>query len=193
MPKISKYNGGYIIISLNDEDIYEKIERNLYKPILLTDIVIDGVEKNDVFTMAKVEGTNIVFKDIYDKDITISDDNSVTIGNPKRLYINIINISNISDGSTSGFTLSIYFYSYKKFDNIEDFYQYFKTFGKYNKEILAFRTYYNSTKNATGYLFKFNPNFSENPFVTVINDGYAVDTDLFASTLSTVEFINKPV
>ena len=87
MPKISKYNGGYVIISLNDEDIYEKIERNLYKPILLTDIVINGIEKNDVFTTAYVEGTNIVFKDIYDKDITISDDNSVSIGdNGKHLY-----------------------------------------------------------------------------------------------------------
>ena len=87
MPKITKYNGGYVIISLNDEDIYEKIERNLYKPILLTDIVINGVEKNDVFTTAYVEGTNIVFKDIYDKDIIISDDNSVTIGdNGKHLY-----------------------------------------------------------------------------------------------------------
>ncbi len=87
MPKISKYNGGYAIISLNDEDIYEKIERNLYKPILLTDIVINGIEKNDVFTTAYVEGTNIVFKDIYDKDITISDDNSVSIvDNAKHLY-----------------------------------------------------------------------------------------------------------
>ena len=87
MPKISKYNGGYAIISLNDEDIYEKIERNLYKPILLTDIVINGVEKNDVFTTAYVEGTNIVFKDIYDKDVTIGFDNSVSIGdNGKHLY-----------------------------------------------------------------------------------------------------------
>ena len=87
MPKITKYNGGYVIISLNDEDIYEKIERNLYKPILLTDIVINGIEKNDVFTTAYVEGTNIVFKDIYDKDITISDDNSISIGdNGKHLY-----------------------------------------------------------------------------------------------------------
>lgn len=87
MPKISKYNGGYIIISLNDENIYEKIERNLYKPILLTDIVIDEIEKNDVFTTAYVEGNNIVFKDIYDKDIIISDNNSVSIGdNGKHLY-----------------------------------------------------------------------------------------------------------
>lgn len=93
MPKISKYNGGYVIISLNDEDIYEKIERNLYKPILLTDIVINGIEKNDVFTTAYVEGANIVFKDIYDKDITISDDNSVSIGdNGKHLYNHHINI-----------------------------------------------------------------------------------------------------
>lgn len=87
MPKISKYNGGYVIISLNDEFIYDKIERNLYKPILLTDIVINGIEKNDVFTTAYVEGNNIVFKDIYDKDITISDDNSVSIGdNGNHLY-----------------------------------------------------------------------------------------------------------
>ena len=36
MPKISNYNGGYVIISLKDENIYEKIEKNLYKSILLT-------------------------------------------------------------------------------------------------------------------------------------------------------------
>lgn len=94
MPKITKYNGGYVIISLNDEDIYEKIERNLYKPILLTDIVINGIEKNDVFTTAYVEGTNIVFKDIYDKDITITQDNKVSIGdNGNHLYKHIFNYS----------------------------------------------------------------------------------------------------
>ena len=97
MPKITKYNGGYVIISLNDEDIYEKRERNLDKPILLTDIVINGIEKNDVFTTAYVEGTNIVFKDIYDKDITIGNDNSVTIGdNGKHLYEYILSYKDSS-------------------------------------------------------------------------------------------------
>ena len=193
MPKISKYNGGYIIISLNDEDIYEKIERNLYKPILLTDIVINGIEKNDVFTTAYVEGTNIVFKDIYDKDITISSDNSVSIEDSKCLYFNIININNVSGESVPGIILSIYFYSYKKFDNIEDFYQYFKTFNKDNKEILAFRTYYFSTKNVMGYLYKFNSNFIQDSIITVINDGYQEHTDLLLTNSSTAEFINKPV
>lgn len=111
MPKISKYNGGYVIISLNDEDIYEKIERNLYKPVLLTDIVINGIEKNDVFTTAYVEGTNIVFKDIYDKDITISDDNSVSIDdNGEHLYRHQLSM-NVNIDSTYNTYLAITIYT----------------------------------------------------------------------------------
>ena len=94
MPKISKYNGGYVIISLNDEDIYEKIERNLYKPILLTDIVIDNIEKNDVFTTAIVEGTKFIFEKIYNKDIVVSDDNSLTYYDSYNNSIRIALISN---------------------------------------------------------------------------------------------------
>ena len=56
MPKITKYNGGYVIISLNDEDIYEKIERNLYKPILLTYIVINSIEKIDPLESQSYQG-----------------------------------------------------------------------------------------------------------------------------------------
>lgn len=54
--------GGYQIISLGDndivtsgdgvtiEDVYEKIEGNYKKPILLCDITMDGVEIGNVFT-----------------------------------------------------------------------------------------------------------------------------------------------
>ena len=106
MPKISKYNGGYVIISLNDDNIYEKIERNLYKPILLTDIVINGIEKNDVFTTAYVADTNIIFKDIYDKDIIISNDNSVSIvNNNNHLYIHYLVINESNYDSKIYFTL----------------------------------------------------------------------------------------
>ena len=195
MPKISKYNGGYVIISLNDENIYEKIERNLYKPILLTDIVINGIEKNDVFTTAYVEGTNIVFKDIYDKDITISDDNSVTIGEHKRLYRNSILISNtlINNESTS---FIICFNSYKAFDNINDAIEYFLSIPNEYAN-LDFRIWDYENDDKLGFLSafhidgltNFNLGFMSAYFIPTMNG----EVEIKLTSGSTFEFTNTPV
>ena len=195
MPKITKYNGGYVIISLNDEDIYEKIERNLYKPILLTDIVINGIEKNDVFTTAYVEGTNIVFKDIYDKDITISNDNSVSISEHKRLYRNSINISNtlINNVSTD---IIICFNSYKAFDNINDVVEYFGPIPNQYAN-LDFRVWDVGMDDKLGFLSSFNidglTNFNLALMIVYFIPTMNGEVEIKLTSGSTFEFTNTPV
>ena len=63
--------GGYKIIDLKGVDvtkstlmikgIYESIESNYGKPLLISGIVIDGVEKDDVFVQATLNGTAYEF------------------------------------------------------------------------------------------------------------------------------------
>lgn len=78
---MSKYNGGYKIISLKSPTIYEDIESNLFKPLLLTDIVIDKKEMNDVFSFVTIQGTDFVFINIYNKNVRVTDENVVTYEN----------------------------------------------------------------------------------------------------------------
>lgn len=81
-------NGGYQIIDLKDTNlssgvgvtisgIYDAIEGSYRKPLLLSGIVIENVEKNDVFICADLSGTTYSIA-IYDGVITIADDNTVT-------------------------------------------------------------------------------------------------------------------
>lgn len=81
---------GYQIISLRDtpfitggatmmlDGIYDQIESNNRKPILLDGIVIDGVERNAVFTQANLNGSNYEFN-VYGKKITITDTDTVSV------------------------------------------------------------------------------------------------------------------
>ena len=81
---------GYQIISLNNtpfetggatmmlEGIYDKIEANNGKPILLDGIVIDGVEKPAVYAERNTNGSNFVF-DVYGVRITITDTDAVSV------------------------------------------------------------------------------------------------------------------
>lgn len=74
--------GGYKIIDLKGYDfsnadmviegIYDTIENNYGKPLLFTGIVIDGIEKDDVYVMATTIGTSYQIN-LYDKVVTISD------------------------------------------------------------------------------------------------------------------------
>lgn len=84
---------GYQIISLRDtpfvtggatmmlDGIYDQIESNNRKPILLDGIVIDGIEKNAVYTQVTVDGSNFVFN-VYGKIITITDTDAVSVTEP---------------------------------------------------------------------------------------------------------------
>lgn len=85
--------GGYKIISLKSSTLYEDIESNYYKPLLLTDIVIDGVDKHDLFVNVEVWDGNYII-DAYDRTIAITPENQVTMTEGgKHLYKHLITIS----------------------------------------------------------------------------------------------------
>lgn len=81
-------NGGYKIIDLRDNNltavgttikgVYEAIEHSYRKPLLLSGIVIDGVEKNDAFVVAEAGVGSYVIK-YGEKAITITSEDDVTV------------------------------------------------------------------------------------------------------------------
>lgn len=83
---------GYQIISLRDtpfytngatmmlDGIYEQIENNNRKPILLDGIVIDDIERPAIYADRQIVGTSFVF-DVYGKRITITDTDAVSVSN----------------------------------------------------------------------------------------------------------------
>lgn len=86
---MKNYKGGYKLIDLEKVDmleievgvvikgIHKAIESSYGKPLLLTGIVIDGVEKNDVYIEElKVVDGSFVFK-AYGYEITIDDEDNV--------------------------------------------------------------------------------------------------------------------
>ena len=89
-----KSNGGYKIIDLKSPTVYNDIESCIDKALLFTNIEIDGVEKNPIFTELLVSGNDYVFY-AYEKEIRISQDNivkySAHISIP-TIYNNIINV-----------------------------------------------------------------------------------------------------
>ena len=85
--------GGYKIVNLKDvnlitgsgspvkiDGIYDAIENNYRKPILLSGIVIDGVEKADAFATLFTNGGNFVAF-VYNKYIKITSDDMVSVAN----------------------------------------------------------------------------------------------------------------
>ena len=80
--------GGYKIIDLKGVDvtkstlmikgIYESIESNYGKPLLISGIVIDGVEKDDVFVQATLNGTTYEFE-VYGYTIQVQDTDAVGV------------------------------------------------------------------------------------------------------------------
>lgn len=81
-------NGGYKIIDLHDNNltavgttikgIYEAIENSYRKPLLLSGVVIDGVEKNDAFVVAEA-GAGSYTITYGSKVITITSEDDVTV------------------------------------------------------------------------------------------------------------------
>lgn len=81
---------GYQIISLRNtpfvtggatmmlDGIYDQIESNNRKPILLDGIVIDSIEKPAVYTEAIINESNFEFY-VYGKKITITDTDAVSV------------------------------------------------------------------------------------------------------------------
>lgn len=91
--------GGYLIIDLKNNDlmdsptiegIYDLIEGNYGKSILLSGIMISNVEKADVFTKPDVSSSTFVFKNVYGYDISVNDEDEVTIASTEvatRAYV----------------------------------------------------------------------------------------------------------
>lgn len=82
-------NYGYKAVSLKNVNltsaeaqtvngIFESLETTYSKPILLTDIIIDGVEKNATFIELILSSGNLTFT-IYGRNITVTEDDSVSI------------------------------------------------------------------------------------------------------------------
>lgn len=85
--------GGYKIIDLKNtplevggdavtiEGIHDSIKDSYRKPLLVTGLVIDGSECNDVFVTPMLESSNYVLT-AYGKNIVITDIDSVTLIDP---------------------------------------------------------------------------------------------------------------
>lgn len=82
--------GGYQIISLKGENLkvgvnttikglHDKIEGSYCKPLLLSDIVIDGKEYNDLYVSYVASNGVFSIKGVYGYTITISDADAVAI------------------------------------------------------------------------------------------------------------------
>lgn len=84
--------GGYKIIDFKDsrlttagesvtiEGIYDTVEASYRKPLLLSGLNIDGIERNDVYATPTLSGSNYVFT-AYGKTITITDTDAVSVVN----------------------------------------------------------------------------------------------------------------
>ena len=80
-------NGGYKIINLNDVSltstakkvagIHDDIENSFRKPLLLSGITINGVEKNDAFVAPTVSSGSYLFK-VYGGTITVTSQDMVS-------------------------------------------------------------------------------------------------------------------
>jgi len=88
--------GGYKIVSLNGLDLtgeslaivglYEKLAHSYDKPILVTNIVIDGEKKKNAFVQVEVVDDGIKINDLYGYDLLIEEDGDITVSaNPQEL------------------------------------------------------------------------------------------------------------
>ena len=97
---------GYKIIDLKSTTVYEDIKANYRKPLLFTNIEIDGIEKNPIFTELLVSGNDYVFY-AYDREVRINQDNLVQYS-PHSLIPTIYNnIINIKFSAQQNITLNI--------------------------------------------------------------------------------------
>lgn len=107
--------GGYKIIDLKNNDltssntidgVYDAIEGNYGKPILLSGIVIDGVEKDDIFVNIEVSGSDYIIK-AYDRTITITSSDVVTsVEGGNHLYFYKMDFTDTD--TTDDITLYVY-------------------------------------------------------------------------------------
>ncbi len=81
--------GGYKIIDLQNQNltidtpitlrgVYESIENSYHKPLLLSGIIIDNIDKNDIYITPILDNTNYTL-DLYGYNLTITQDDLITL------------------------------------------------------------------------------------------------------------------
>lgn len=129
-----KSNGGYKIIDLKSPTVYEDIENCIDKPLLITNIEIDGIEKNPIFPEMLISGSDYVFY-AYEREIRINQDNIVQYNSYSKIPTIYNNIVNIKFSSNQNITLNIVSQATIMFDwQIQEGYKYLAT-GNLNGQI----------------------------------------------------------
>lgn len=116
-PSDKNLRGGYAIISLKSPTIYEDVEANLYKPVLLTDIIIDGNKRNDVFTQVLLDNTTFIFDNIYGYDVHITESDDIEFIKKKDDSEELIN--SLIDGSITEISSNVKLVKYSVFSYCE--------------------------------------------------------------------------
>lgn len=160
-----KARGGYQILNLNTdlssnagsniniEGAYKLLQNSHGKPVMLSEITVDGVKQNDVFITPEksVDKDNYYIYDLYGFDLTIAEDDTVTINVkpaiPKKLYKYSVVIADTSLSSTKRVTAYVEFITKKS--DVDDAY-----FRAHMKEFLPLKTGTQMPKPtiATGYM-----------------------------------------
>lgn len=81
--------GGYKVVNFKDENItaengatvsgvYESLENNYHKALMISGVVIDGTEYNDTFVEVTVSGSDYTFT-AYGKTFTVTSEDKVTV------------------------------------------------------------------------------------------------------------------
>lgn len=107
------FKGGYKIVSLNGNDLasgdsfavsglYENLVNSYKKPILVTEIVIDGEKQQDSFAVVKQSDGGYTI-DVYDYTLTVTVEDTVTIAEVTQ----VDSIGGVSGEITLGTGLSI--------------------------------------------------------------------------------------
>lgn len=107
------FKGGYKIVSLNGNDLasgdsfvvnglYENLVNSYKKPILVTEIVIDGEKQQDSFAVVKQSDGGYKI-DVYDYALTVTSEDAVTIAEVTQVN----SIGGVSGDITLGTGLSI--------------------------------------------------------------------------------------
>lgn len=145
-------NGGYKIIDLKDTNlttsasatlsgIYEAIENNYRKAILLSGIVIDGVKKADAFVTVDVANSNYLISNVYGMNLTITDEDVIISEEAAAVlhsYSIVISGSMIATDNTTlnPFELHFNLTTKNKITTKQDVYDYVSELSYYDK-ILA--------------------------------------------------------
>ncbi len=179
--------GGYQIIDLLENDItsassidglYEALEGNHRKPVLLTHINVSDVEKSDIYVMPEVSGSSYVLRNVYGYDITVNSDDTISVASTqwatrtyadqaaaaKTVYCHPVSVRSAS-GQSNKYRLSFLLFNTSDaeltIDTFKDFIDNLAASTDYVAKLTASGAYFDSVQNITiivSYVAKLNDN-----------------------------------